>query len=373
MRIRVVEPTIKSKSKRLRVCAYVRVFTDSAEQENSLDNQSQYFIDFINANPEWQMTKIYADQGISGYKDTRPQFQQMIRDAKAGKIDLIVVKSISRFARNTLTMLKVVRELKARNVGAFFQLQNINTLTTTGELLMTIQAAFAQAESESASVGGRMIYKRKFEQGIRTAASEKTFGYKLDASGDLNIVPTEANLIRLIFDMADKNIHQHDIVNYLNKHDIPAIQGGLWNDTGVSRILRNEMYKGTVILQKTHRDALRRIHPNRGEEDMWVIGDDHPAIVSEEQWERVQQILKNRLTAHRAKNVNKTIILPKQPIHYQICCTAPIAEKSFCTNGVPADTNTGYVKHTLKFQLLPAKEYPCPLPPLKTGILPSLW
>ena len=139
MRIRVVEPTIKSKSKRLRVCAYVRVFTDSAEQENSLDNQSQYFIDFINANPEWQMTKIYADQGISGYKDTRPQFQQMIRDAKAGKIDLIVVKSISRFARNTLTMLKVVRELKARNVGAFFQLQNINTLTTTGELLMTIQ------------------------------------------------------------------------------------------------------------------------------------------------------------------------------------------------------------------------------------------
>ncbi|NMP36974.1 MAG: recombinase family protein, partial [Clostridiales bacterium] len=143
MRIRVIKPNASKLTRKLRVCAYVRVSTDSDEQEGSLDNQVQYFTDYINANPEWEFVGVYADRGISGFKENRPEFQRMLADARAGNIDLIVVKSISRFARNTETTLNATRELKSLGIGVFFQLQNINTLTTSGELLMTIQGAFA--------------------------------------------------------------------------------------------------------------------------------------------------------------------------------------------------------------------------------------
>ena len=131
MRIRVVKPTASRLLRKLRVCAYVRVSTDSDEQEGSLDNQTQYFTDYINANSEWEFAGVYADQGISGFKENRPEFQRMLADARSGKIDLIIVKSISRFARNTETTLEATRELKSLGIGVFFQLQNINTLTTS--------------------------------------------------------------------------------------------------------------------------------------------------------------------------------------------------------------------------------------------------
>lgn len=120
MRIKVIKPTVATENKRLKVCAYVRVSTDSLEQEDSLDNQIAYFQDYIRNNPAWEYVGIYADQGISGFKENRPQFQKMIADARAGKIDLIVVKSVSRFARNTETVLKFSRELKSIGVGIFF-------------------------------------------------------------------------------------------------------------------------------------------------------------------------------------------------------------------------------------------------------------
>ena len=162
MRIKVIKPTVATENKRLKVCAYVRVSTDSLEQEDSLDNQIAYFQDYIRSNPAWEYVGIYADQGISGFKENRPQFQKMIADARAGKIDLIVVKSVSRFARNTETVLKFSRELKSIGVGIFFELQNINTLSGAGELMLTIIAAFAQAESQGASDNANLTYKRKF-------------------------------------------------------------------------------------------------------------------------------------------------------------------------------------------------------------------
>lgn len=151
MKIKVIKPKKQLQAEKKKVCAYVRVSTDSLEQEDSLDNQAAYFRDFIQSNPEWEFVGIYSDQGISGFKESRPEFQRMIADAKDGKIDLIVVKSVSRFARNTETVLKFSRELKSIGVGIFFQLQNINTLSGAGELMLTILAAFAQAESEGAS------------------------------------------------------------------------------------------------------------------------------------------------------------------------------------------------------------------------------
>ena len=148
MRIKIIKAGETHPADRLKVCAYARVSTDSPEQEGSLENQEQHYREMITANPMYEFAGIYSDQGISGYKEARPGFQRMMEDARAGKIDLIITKSISRFARNTVTVLKSARELKGMGV---FELQNINTLSGEGELMLTILSAFAQAESEGAS------------------------------------------------------------------------------------------------------------------------------------------------------------------------------------------------------------------------------
>ena len=294
MRIRVVKPTAHRLTRKLSVCAYVRVSTDSEEQEGSLENQTQYFTDYINANPEWEFVGVYADQGISGFKENRPEFQRMLADARVGKIDLIVVKSISRFARNTETTLEATRELKSLGIGVFFQLQNINTLTTSGELLMTIQGAFAQAESEGASQVGKMVYQRKFQAGIRAHGSDRTYGFGVDEYGELCIEPEQAKVIQLIFDLAEQGVWASKIKEKLNKENIPSPDGRKWNDSQIARVLRNVMYKGDIILQKTFKDSHRRSKPNRGEADQWYIADDHPPIVDPAQWERVQTVLSER-------------------------------------------------------------------------------
>lgn len=294
MRIRVIKPNAPKLTRKLRVCAYVRVSTDSDEQEGSLDNQAQYFTDYINANPAWEFVGIYADRGISGFKENRPEFQRMLADARAGKIDLIVVKSISRFARNTETTLNATRELKSLGIGVFFQLQNINTLTTSGELLMTIQGAFAQAESEGASQVGKMVYQRKFSQGIRSHASAATYAFKVDEYDELAVVPEEAKVVKLMFDLAEQGVWASKIKEKLNRDGIPSPKGGKWTDSQIARVLRNVMYKGDIILQKTYKDSHRVSKRNKGEADQWYIADDHPAIVDPAQWERVQTVLAAR-------------------------------------------------------------------------------
>ncbi|MDD3250917.1 MAG: recombinase family protein [Lachnospiraceae bacterium] len=294
MRIRVIKPNAPKLTRRLRVCAYVRVSTDSDEQEGSLDNQAQYFTDYINANPAWEFVGIYADRGISGFKENRPEFQRMLADARAGKIDLIVVKSISRFARNTETTLNATRELKSLGIGVFFQLQNINTLTTSGELLMTIQGAFAQAESEGASQVGKMVYQRKFSQGIRSHASAATYAFKVDEYDELTVVPEEAKVVKLMFDLAEQGVWASKIKEKLNRDGIPSPKVGKWTDSQIARVLRNVMYKGDIILQKTYKDSHRVSKRNKGEADQWYIADDHPAIVDPAQWERVQTVLAER-------------------------------------------------------------------------------
>ena len=237
MRIKVIKPTAATENKRLKVCAYVRVSTDSLEQEDSLDNQTAYFQDYIRSNLAWEFVGIYADQGISGFKENRPQFQKMIADARAGKIDLIVVKSVSRFARNTETVLKFSRELKSIGVGIFFELQNINTLSGAGELMLTIIAAFAQAESQGASDNANLTFKRKFEAGIPVHDLKYTFGFDTDEGGNTYIVEEQAKTVRLIFDLAHKGVWPSKIRQYLNKHGIKGCSGGKWDDTGVHRAI----------------------------------------------------------------------------------------------------------------------------------------
>lgn len=294
MRIKVIKPTKAVHQQKKKVCAYVRVSTDSLQQEDSLENQTTYFKGFITANPEWEFVGIYSDQGISGYKENRPGFQKMIEDARAGNIDLIVVKSISRFARNTETVLKFTRELKSIGVGIFFEIQNINTLSGAGELMLTILAAFAQAESEGASANAKMTYKRKFESGIPAHGLESTFGYKANAQGDIVVDEEKAAVVRQIFDLAEQGIWPSKIKQYLNKNGVPGCAGGDWDDTAVFRVLHNVSYKGDLILQKTYRDSRRKQRKNEGQVDQWYIAENHQPIVPPDQWDKVQEILQKR-------------------------------------------------------------------------------
>lgn len=294
MRIKVIKPTKAVHQQKKKVCAYVRVSTDSLQQEDSLENQTTYFKGFITANPEWEFVGIYSDQGISGYKENRPGFQKMIADARAGNIDLIVVKSISRFARNTETVLKFSRELKSIGVGIFFQLQNINTLSGAGELMLTVLAAFAQAESEGASANAKMTYKRKFESGIPAHGLESTFGYKANAQGDIVVDEEKAAVVRQMFDLAEQGIWPSKIKQYLNKNGVPGCAGGDWDDTAVFRVLHNVSYKGDLILQKTYRDSRRKQRKNEGQVDQWYIAENHQPIVPPKQWDKVQEILRKR-------------------------------------------------------------------------------
>lgn len=294
MRIKVIKPTKAVHQQKKKVCAYVRVSTDSLQQEDSLENQTTYFKGFITANPEWEFVGIYSDQGISGYKENRPGFQKMIEDARAGNIDLIVVKSISRFARNTETVLKFTRELKSIGVGIFFEIQNINTLSGAGELMLTILAAFAQAESEGASANAKMTYKRKFESGIPAHGLESTFGYKANAQGDILVDEEKAAVVRQMFDLAEQGIWPSKIKQYLNKNGVPGCAGGDWDDTAVFRVLHNVSYKGDLILQKTYRDSRRKQRKNEGQVDQWYIAENHQPIVPPKQWDKVQEILRKR-------------------------------------------------------------------------------
>lgn len=301
MKITVIQPTAKSFLKKLKVGAYARVSTDSSEQEDSLENQKAYFKDYIQSNPEWEFVGVYADQGISGYKESRPRFQEMIQDARDGKIDLIVVKSVSRFARNTETVLKFSRELKSIGVGIFFQLQNINTLTCAGELMLTILAAFAQAESEDASENTKLTVRRKFEKGIPVSGIERTYGYCSLEDGTIAVNEEEARTVRFMFDLAARGVWQSKIRQALNDRGIPAPESDTWDDRAVSRILHNVSYKGDLVLQKTWLDTQRKRHKNEGQASQWYITEDHPAIIDPEQWDAVQEILAERSEAYSKK------------------------------------------------------------------------
>lgn len=301
MRIKVIKAKTKFQNKKRRVCAYARVSTDSLEQEGSLENQEEYYKTLITSNPEYEFVGVFSDQGISGYKEKRPGFQAMIDEARKGNIDLIITKSISRFARNTVTVLKFVRELKSLGVGIFFELQKINTLTSEGELMLTVLAAFAQAESESSSENSKITYRRKFKQGIPHIQANRLLGYKNDEYGDLIIDLEQDSVVKLIYDLALKEIWPSKIKEYLNKNKIKTIMGKEWNDKGVLRILRNEIYKGSLRLQKTYTDSNRKTRINNGEVDSWYIEDNHIPIISKEEWEKVQDIIAARSDKLKAK------------------------------------------------------------------------
>lgn len=296
MRINVIEPK-KAEKKKLKVCAYCRVSTEAEEQENSLDNQRDYYENLIKSNPAYEYVDVYYDFGITGYKEKRPGFQKMLADARAGKIDLILTKSISRMSRNTVTMLKAVRELQSMGVGIFFELQNMNTLSGDGELMLSIYSAFAQAESDDSSKNAYMTYQRKFNKGIPAVRIGSCYGYRSNPVGEVELDSLESFVVKKIFLLAAERIWPSKIAKYLNENGFHTAKGKEWTASSVFRILRNEIYKGDVMMQKTYLDADRVRHKNRGERDRYYIADNHPAIVSADLWNTVQDILDDRSIA----------------------------------------------------------------------------
>ena len=253
MEIQIREGNSRQKQK-LKVCAYCRVSTDADEQENSLENQIRHYKEVITSNPDYEYAGVYSDFAISGFKEKRPGLQKMLADARKGKIDLILTKSVSRFARNTSIVLEATRKLKELNVGVFFELQNINTLSGEGELMLTILAAFAQAESESGSVGAKMVYQRKYEAGIPVQYLERSFGFKKDERGVYIADEEEAVWVRKIYDMAAQGYTLAAIKRYLNENNVKTVGGAKWLDSTVLRSLENEIYDPAMYFKHQMED-----------------------------------------------------------------------------------------------------------------------
>ena len=299
MRVRIIQPIETVVQKKKRVCAYARVSTASEAQGESLENQTTYYQTLIEANPEYEYVGVFADQGITGTKDERSEFQRMLNMAREQKIDLILTKSISRFARNTTLVLEVARELKALGVEIKFEKENISTFDGDGELMLTVLSSFAQEESKNASDNIKWRYQRNFEQGIVAINTTRFWGYDKDEYGDLVINQREAAIVERIFIDYVGGKGSHVIAKELNQEGIPTIASGKWHSGTVLGIIKNEKYKGDAMLQKTYsKDHLsKKKCVNRGEVDSYYIRDNHPPIVPPELWEAAQKIMRERAKA----------------------------------------------------------------------------
>lgn len=319
MQIHVIKPKAQH-NKKLRVCAYCRVSTEAEELENSLENQISHYKEEIERNPAYEFVEVYYDFAISGYKEKRPGFQRMLADAREHKFDLIITKSISRLARNTGTVLKVSRELKELGIGIFFELQNINTLSQAGELMMTVIAAFAQAESENGSALGKMAYRRKYEAGEPIHYLERSFGYTKDANGEFVPDPEQAPWVVKMYELCADGYNLPQIADFLNEKGVPTTAGATFTCSTVLRILENEIYKGDYIMHKHFVDEFRRERRNRGEEDSWYIEEDHEPIVSKKLWQKAQDALARKRAYLAQGSVVEELTEENYPYMNQIFC-----------------------------------------------------
>lgn len=274
------------------MAAYCRVSTDQEEQLSSYENQVSYYTNFISNNPQYELAGIYADEGISGTNTKkRKNFNRMIDDCEAGKIDRIIVKSISRFARNTLDCLNYVRRLKELGIGVTFEKEAIDTLDAKGEVLLTILSSLAQDESRSISENSTWGIRKRFEQGKFSVNTRKFMGYDSDESGNLIVNEEQAKIVRMIYEKYLCGRNYFVIARELNEAGIPGWNGKVnWIASTIETMLHNEKYKGDALLQKTYTvDFLtKKREKNQGQIAQYYVENNHPAIVKPEIWEAVQ-------------------------------------------------------------------------------------
>lgn len=292
MRISRIESTLPRK-KRMRVAAYARVSTEKGAMLHSLVAQISYYSELIQSNPEYEYAGIYADEGLSGTLEGRPEFQRMLQDCREGKIDRILCKSISRFARNTVMLLNTVRELKRLGVSVYFEEQNIDTMSGEGELMLTVLASFAQEESRSVSENCKWRIRKKFEQGIPTGLC--MYGYKVK-NGVFTIIPEEAEIVRRIFRLYLEGMGCERIMKALTEAGVPAPNGGLWSASTILLMLRNEKYAGDLLLQKYYinNHIEKKQLPNRGELPQYAVTEDHEPVIDRATFDAVQKEIRWR-------------------------------------------------------------------------------
>lgn len=274
------------------MAAYCRVSTDQEEQLLSYENQLNYYTGYISNNPLYEFAGIYADEGISGTNTKkRDEFKRMIADCRVGKIDMIITKSISRFARNTLDCLNYVRELKELGIGIIFEKENINTLDAKGEVLLTILSSLAQDESRSISENSTWGIRRRFEKGQHKMSTKRFLGYDTDEEGKLVINRKQAQIVKRLYSefLSGKTVDY--IKRIFEREGIVNWDGGTkWQVTTLQSMLENEKYKGDAILQKSYTTdflSKKRVM-NNGEIQKFYIEDDHEAIIEPWIWECVQ-------------------------------------------------------------------------------------
>lgn len=288
----------EEEKKKRRVAAYARVSTDSEEQQTSYEAQVDHYTKFIQKNDDWEFVKVYADEGISATNTKhRDGFNEMVKDALAGKIDLIITKSVSRFARNTVDSLVTVRELKAHNVEVLFEKENTYTFDGKGELLITIMSSLAQEESRSISENVTWGHRKRFADGKLIMPFSSFLGYERGDDGQPRVVEKEAKIVRMIYRMFLEGKTPTYIARYLTEQNIPTPRDkDIWRSTTVESILKNEKYKGAALLQKTFTtDFLtKKKKQNEGEIPQYYVEDSHPAIISKEVYSLVQQEFEKR-------------------------------------------------------------------------------
>lgn len=296
----------------MRVAAYCRVSSSSEDQLNSFAAQNIHYTQYIMEHEDWRLVDIYADEGVTGTSvEKREDFKRMLDDSGRGLIDRILVKSISRFARNTAECLEAIRQFRACGTTIFFEKENIDTARMSSELMTALHAAFSQSESESISGNMRWSYQRRMERGKHNPQSAG-FGYCLK-DGKLAIVPEEAKIVRFIFESYLSGASRRTMVKQLN-----ATAGGkLWYESAISYILTNECYVGDTVLQKTYSTETLPVkrHRNKGQREQYYIADTHPAIIAKANFEKVQALLETK-KAQYTKAQQKS----RFPFAKKLCC-----------------------------------------------------
>jgi len=302
---KVAFPTVQ-RATLTRVAAYARVSSGKDAMLHSLSAQVTYYSTMIQRRSGWLYAGVYADEALTGTKEDRGNFQRMLQDCRLGKIDLVITKSISRFARNTVTLLQTVRELKSMGVDVYFEEQNIHTMSADGELMLTILASYAQEESLSASENQKWRVRRNFEDGKPWNCT--MLGYRHD-HGKLVVVPDEATIVQRIFAEYLSGKGTLSIVKGLNADAVLTRRGFHWGKTSIDKILRNEAYTGNLLLQKTYREnhLTKRTLPNNGELPMYCVAESHEAIIDQDIFGAVQAEMQRRAAHYHPKRTTPKV------------------------------------------------------------------
>ena len=298
-------PCIMELPRLLNVAAYARVSSGKDAMLHSLSSQVSYYSKLIQENPKWQYAGVYADEAKTGTKDSRSEFQRMLNDCRIGKIDMVITKSISRFARNTLDLLNIVRQLKSMNIDVYFEKENIHTISSDGELMLSILASVAQEESLSVSENCKWRIRKRFQNG-ELVNLRFLFGYKISKDG-IEIDEENAAIVRWIFDQYISGTGCTKIARTLRELDIPTLRGGKWSADSVRNLILNEKYKGDALLQKkfVSNHLTKGVRRNHGELPMYYAEGTHKPIIEKVVFEKVcENMERNRQKVKSSKESN---------------------------------------------------------------------